>query len=102
MLVRKAGTHFPSKPTQTPYEENGLDKQASTSTELPVAKPLVVDMSEQTRLHLPRVNDQYESEEAFIRHVKGFAEQSGHKAYQLGGQGKYNCRMLCRNWKKIE
>lgn len=102
MLVRKPRTHFRSKPTPAPHDNNGLDKQASSPTELPVAKSQVVNMSEQTRLHLPRVNDQYDSEEAFIRHVKGFAEQSGHKAYQLGGQGKHNCRMLCRNWKKTE
>ncbi|KAK9899404.1 hypothetical protein P389DRAFT_202345 [Cystobasidium minutum MCA 4210] len=95
LLVRIPQTASPAKSSRVSLDD--ADETAEAAADL-----LQAIKSESSTVSLPRVDDQYVTEAEFVRYVKAFTKQTGHKAYQLGGQGKYNCRVTCRNWKKKE
>jgi hypothetical protein len=85
-----------------PNTETPAELPQFTEGSISIALLAAVAGEEAPSFPIPRVNDQYSSMDEFMRHVKLFAERTGHKTYQMGGQGKHNCRMICRNWKKPE
>lgn len=102
LLIRPVGHSIPSTSYATHTQPSTCNNNKGARHTAGVTENQPLDLSILSELSIPKIDDQYDSAEDFIHHVKELVEKTGHNAFQQGGQGKLKCKMICRNWKKLE